>query len=79
MFRDFLTVTIVCLNLFGTAAQQDGDTLGLQLLAATGDTRRTLIRFLDLYAALKAGATQSVAGLQQVAVSSDVAGECCAA
>lgn len=62
MIRDFLTVTIVSLTLFGSAAQQEGDSLGLRLIAATGDVRRSLERFLDLYAGLKAGAQPVLAG-----------------
>ncbi|MCB1350879.1 MAG: hypothetical protein R3D59_00250 [Paracoccaceae bacterium] len=75
MFRDFLTIPIVCLSLFGTAAQQDGDSLGLKLLAATGDSRRSMIRFLDLYAGLKAGVAQTETALQQVGGWSDFAAE----
>lgn len=62
MIRDFLTVTIVSLILFGSAPQRDGDNLGLQLLAATGDVRRTLSRCLDLCAGLKAGARRTPGG-----------------
>lgn len=61
MIRDFLTTSIVSLTLLGTAPLQDGDSFALQLLAATGDARRTLCRFLDLYACLKAGAPLGLA------------------
>jgi len=64
MIRDFLTVSIVSLTLFGTTPDRDGDHVGLQLMAATGDVRRSLIKFLDLYAGLKAGAQQSLDGLE---------------
>ena len=57
--RDFFTITIVSLALFGSAPQQEGEHFGLQLIAATGDARRTLVRFLDLYAGIKAGAEAS--------------------
>lgn len=60
MIRDILTVTIVSLSLFGTVSQQDGESLGLKLLAATGDGRRSMADFLDLYAGLKAGAPQAM-------------------
>ena len=59
MIRDFLTVSIVSLTLFGSVPDHDCDSLGLQLMAATGDVRRTLSRFLDLYAGIKAGAQQT--------------------
>ena len=62
MIRDILTISIVSLTLFGTAPDRDGDTIGLQLRAATGDVRRTLIKVLDLYAGLKAGAQAAVNG-----------------
>mgnify|MGYP001568854840 CR=1 FL=1 len=62
MIRDILTVSIVSLTLFGSAPDRDGDNVGLQLMAATGDVRRTLIKFLDLYAGLKAGAQLAVDG-----------------
>lgn len=75
MIRDFLTVTLVSLTLFGTAPQQDGDSVGLQLLAATGDVRRTLARFLDLYSALKAGGQQANSAVEFQAGWSDLAGE----
>ena len=61
MIRDFLTVSIVSLTLFGSAPDHDCDSLGLQLMAATGDVRRTLSRFLDLNAGIKAGAQQTLA------------------
>ena len=61
MIRDFLTVTVVGLSLFGGAAQQDGEDVVLNLLAATGDTRRSLSRFLDLYGDRKAGASAAQA------------------
>ena len=64
MIRDILTVSIVSLTLFGATPDRDADNLGLQLIAATGDVRRTLIKFLDLYAGLKAGSRQSLDGLQ---------------
>ncbi|MCB1357478.1 MAG: hypothetical protein KDK53_13610 [Maritimibacter sp.] len=64
MIRDFLTVTIVSLSLFGSVSQQEGGSFGLRLLAATGDSRRSLAQFLDLYAGLKAGASQALAAQQ---------------
>lgn len=63
MIRDILTVTIVSLTLFGAVPDRDAGNFGLQLIAATGDVRRSLIKFLDLYAGLKAGAPQSRDGL----------------
>lgn len=60
MIRDILTVTIVSLSLFGTVSQQDGDSLALKILAATGDGRRSMAEFLDLYAGLKAGAPNAL-------------------
>ena len=75
MIRDILTVMIVSLTLFGTAAERDGENLGLQLMAATGDVRRSLLKFVDLYAGLKAGAAHSTYGLQAQAGWTDLAGD----
>lgn len=61
MIRDTLTATLVSLTLFGTAPLQDEGSLGLNLMAATGDVRRTLAKFLDLYGALKSGGGQFIA------------------
>ncbi|MCB1329255.1 MAG: hypothetical protein KDK28_07335 [Maritimibacter sp.] len=65
MIRDIFTVTLVSLSLFGTVSQQDGNSLALKILAATGDGRRSMAEFLDLYAGLKAGAPQAMAARQQ--------------
>lgn len=62
MIRDLLTVTVVSLAFFGASAQHDSDSIGLRLIAATGEASRTLSRFLDQYAAQKAGAPQMGAG-----------------
>ena len=75
MIRDILTVSIGSLTLFGSAAERDGDTIGLQLMAATGDVRRTLVKFLDLYAGLKVGASQAVDGLEAQTGWIDLAGD----
>lgn len=65
MIRDIITVTIVSLSLFGTVSQQDGNRLALKILAATGDGRRSMAEFLDLYAGLKAGVPHAMAARQQ--------------
>lgn len=65
MIRDIFTVTIVSLSLFGTVSQQDGDSLALKILAATGDSRRSMAEFLDLYAGLKAGVPHAMSAQRQ--------------
>ncbi len=75
MIRDILTVSIVSLTLFGAVPDRDGDSIGLQLMAATGDVRRTLIKFLDLYAGLKAGAHYAVDGPEAQSGWIDLAGD----
>lgn len=58
MIRDLFTVSLVSLAFLGSASQQDNDSIGLQLIAATGEASRTLSRFLDQYACLKAGVSR---------------------
>lgn len=60
MIRHFATLFLVGLSIFGTAPLQEGDNFGVQLLAATGDVRRSLVRFLDQYSGVKAVADGSV-------------------
>lgn len=67
MLRDTLTATLVSLTLFGTAPLQESDNIALKLMAATGDVRRTLIKFLDLYGDKKCGAGHALAAPDAVA------------